>query len=35
MGMAVSAFYHACDLVLSPSRASDEALASIGMGRQG
>jgi glycosyltransferase involved in cell wall biosynthesis/predicted metal-dependent phosphoesterase TrpH len=31
MGMAVSAFYNACDLVLSPSQASDEALASIGM----
>jgi glycosyltransferase involved in cell wall biosynthesis/predicted metal-dependent phosphoesterase TrpH len=31
MGMAVGAFYNACDLVLSPSPASDEALASIGM----
>jgi glycosyltransferase involved in cell wall biosynthesis/predicted metal-dependent phosphoesterase TrpH len=29
--MAVSAFYHACDVVLSPSRAADEALAAIGM----
>jgi glycosyltransferase involved in cell wall biosynthesis len=34
MGMAVGAFYHACDLVLSPSPASDEALASIGMGAE-
>jgi glycosyltransferase involved in cell wall biosynthesis/predicted metal-dependent phosphoesterase TrpH len=31
MSMAVGAFYNACDLVLSPSPASDEALASIGM----
>ncbi|HEX4838321.1 MAG TPA: glycosyltransferase [Solirubrobacteraceae bacterium] len=31
MGMAVGAFYDACDLVLSPSPASDEALATIGM----
>src|SRR6202035_1439294 len=31
MAMAVGAFYNACDLVLSPSHASDEALASIGM----
>jgi glycosyltransferase involved in cell wall biosynthesis/predicted metal-dependent phosphoesterase TrpH len=31
MEMVVSAFYNACDLVLSPSPASDEALASIGM----
>jgi glycosyltransferase involved in cell wall biosynthesis/predicted metal-dependent phosphoesterase TrpH len=31
MEMAVGAFYNACDLVLSPSIASDEALASIGM----
>jgi glycosyltransferase involved in cell wall biosynthesis len=31
MGLAVSAFYGACDLVLSPSPASDEALAAIGM----
>jgi glycosyltransferase involved in cell wall biosynthesis/predicted metal-dependent phosphoesterase TrpH len=29
--MAVSALYHACDLVLSPSAASDDALAAIGM----
>jgi glycosyltransferase involved in cell wall biosynthesis len=34
MGMAVGAFYNACDLVLSPSPASDEALASIGMARE-
>jgi glycosyltransferase involved in cell wall biosynthesis/predicted metal-dependent phosphoesterase TrpH len=31
MGIAVGVFYNACDLVLSPSPASDEALASIGM----
>ncbi len=31
MAMAVSAFYNACDIVLSPSLASDDALASIGM----
>ncbi|HTA15853.1 MAG TPA: glycosyltransferase [Solirubrobacteraceae bacterium] len=31
MSMAVGVFYNACDLVLSPSPASDEALASIGM----
>ncbi len=31
MEIAVGAFYNACDLVLSPSPASDEALASIGM----
>jgi glycosyltransferase involved in cell wall biosynthesis/predicted metal-dependent phosphoesterase TrpH len=31
MEMAVGTFYNACDLVLSPSPASDEALASIGM----
>ena len=31
MAMAVATFYSACDLVLSPSQASDEALASIGM----
>ena len=31
MGMAVGAFYNACDLVLSPSPASDAALATIGM----
>jgi len=31
MAMAVSAFYRACDIVLSPSAASDAALAQIGM----
>ena len=31
MAMAVATFYSACDLVLSPSQASDEGLASIGM----
>jgi glycosyltransferase involved in cell wall biosynthesis/predicted metal-dependent phosphoesterase TrpH len=31
MGMAVGIFYNACDLVLSPSPASDEALRSIGL----
>jgi glycosyltransferase involved in cell wall biosynthesis/predicted metal-dependent phosphoesterase TrpH len=31
MGLAVGAFYQASDLVLSPSPASDAALASIGM----
>ncbi len=31
MAMAVSAFYRACDVVLSPSAASDGALAQIGM----
>ncbi len=31
MELAVATFYNACDLVLSPSPASDEALASIGM----
>ncbi|HEV3319146.1 MAG TPA: glycosyltransferase [Solirubrobacteraceae bacterium] len=31
MAMAVSAFYRACDIVLSPSAASDDALAEIGM----
>ena len=31
MAMAVSAFYRACDVVLSPSAASDQALAEIGM----
>jgi glycosyltransferase involved in cell wall biosynthesis/predicted metal-dependent phosphoesterase TrpH len=31
MGMALSAFYNACDIVLSPSLASDDALAAIGM----
>jgi glycosyltransferase involved in cell wall biosynthesis/predicted metal-dependent phosphoesterase TrpH len=34
MALAVGAFYNACDLVLSPSRASDEALAAIGMGSE-
>jgi glycosyltransferase involved in cell wall biosynthesis len=32
MAMAVSALYGACDLVLSPSPAADEALAAIGVG---
>jgi glycosyltransferase involved in cell wall biosynthesis/predicted metal-dependent phosphoesterase TrpH len=31
MAGAVATFYHACDVVLSPSAASDEALAQIGM----
>jgi len=31
MALGVSAFYGACDLVLSPSPASDEALAEIGV----
>jgi glycosyltransferase involved in cell wall biosynthesis/predicted metal-dependent phosphoesterase TrpH len=31
MALAVSAFYHACDVVLSPSPASDRALAALGM----
>jgi glycosyltransferase involved in cell wall biosynthesis/predicted metal-dependent phosphoesterase TrpH len=31
MEIVLSTFYNACDLVLSPSPASDEALASIGM----
>src|SRR5271163_2717820 len=31
MALAVSAFYRACDVVLSPSPASDDALAAIGM----
>jgi glycosyltransferase involved in cell wall biosynthesis/predicted metal-dependent phosphoesterase TrpH len=31
MALAVSAFYNACDIVLSPSLASDAALAAIGM----
>jgi glycosyltransferase involved in cell wall biosynthesis/predicted metal-dependent phosphoesterase TrpH len=31
MAMAVSAFYGACDVVLSPSPAADEALAASGM----
>jgi glycosyltransferase involved in cell wall biosynthesis/predicted metal-dependent phosphoesterase TrpH len=30
--LAVGAFYGACDIVLSPSPAADEALAAIGMG---
>jgi glycosyltransferase involved in cell wall biosynthesis/predicted metal-dependent phosphoesterase TrpH len=34
MAMAVGVFYRACDVVLSPSRASDEALAQIGMPSQ-
>ena len=34
MAMAVSAFYGACDVVLSPSPAADDALAAIGMGRE-
>jgi glycosyltransferase involved in cell wall biosynthesis/predicted metal-dependent phosphoesterase TrpH len=34
MGLGVSAFYNACDIVLSPSLASDDALAAIGMGAQ-
>src|SRR6202035_6006788 len=29
--MAVCAFYHACEVVLSPSSASDGALAAMGM----
>jgi glycosyltransferase involved in cell wall biosynthesis/predicted metal-dependent phosphoesterase TrpH len=32
VALAVQAFYGACDLVLSPSPASDEALAAIGIG---
>jgi glycosyltransferase involved in cell wall biosynthesis/predicted metal-dependent phosphoesterase TrpH len=31
MELAVSAFYNACDIVLSPSLASDDALGGIGM----
>jgi glycosyltransferase involved in cell wall biosynthesis/predicted metal-dependent phosphoesterase TrpH len=31
MALAVGVFYGACDVVLSPSRATDEALAAIGM----
>jgi glycosyltransferase involved in cell wall biosynthesis/predicted metal-dependent phosphoesterase TrpH len=31
MALTVSTFYGACDVVLSPSRATDEALAAIGM----
>jgi glycosyltransferase involved in cell wall biosynthesis/predicted metal-dependent phosphoesterase TrpH len=34
MAMAVRAFYGACDLVLSPSAASDEALGEIGIGAE-
>ena len=34
MAMAVGAFYGACDIVLSPSLASDSALAEIGMPSQ-
>jgi len=34
MALAVSAFYNACDVVLSPSSASDAALAGIGMGAE-
>jgi len=34
MSLAVSAFYNACDVVLSPSVASDTALAGIGMGAE-
>jgi glycosyltransferase involved in cell wall biosynthesis/predicted metal-dependent phosphoesterase TrpH len=34
MALAVSAFYNACDVVLSPSLASDAALAGIGMGAE-
>jgi glycosyltransferase involved in cell wall biosynthesis/predicted metal-dependent phosphoesterase TrpH len=34
MGMVLSAFYNACDIVLSPSLASDDALAAIGMPAQ-
>jgi len=33
MALAVSAFYNACDVVLSPSAATDQALAAIGMPR--
>jgi len=32
MALAVGAFYSACGVVLSPSEASDQALAAIGMG---
>jgi glycosyltransferase involved in cell wall biosynthesis/predicted metal-dependent phosphoesterase TrpH len=31
MDMAIGLFYNACDLVLSPSPASDQALAAVGM----
>jgi glycosyltransferase involved in cell wall biosynthesis/predicted metal-dependent phosphoesterase TrpH len=34
MRLAVGAFYNACDIVLSPSPASDRALAEIGMGAE-
>jgi glycosyltransferase involved in cell wall biosynthesis/predicted metal-dependent phosphoesterase TrpH len=34
MEMAVGALYNACDLVLSPSPASDEALAAMGVARE-
>jgi glycosyltransferase involved in cell wall biosynthesis/predicted metal-dependent phosphoesterase TrpH len=34
MALAVRAFYGACDVVLSPSPASDAALAAIGMGAE-
>jgi glycosyltransferase involved in cell wall biosynthesis/predicted metal-dependent phosphoesterase TrpH len=34
MAMAVAAFYGACDVVLSPSSAADDALAAIGMGAE-
>ncbi len=34
MAMAVTAFYGACDVVLSPSPASDEALREIGVGAE-
>jgi glycosyltransferase involved in cell wall biosynthesis/predicted metal-dependent phosphoesterase TrpH len=34
MALAVGAFYNACDVVLSPSSASDTALAGIGMGAE-
>jgi glycosyltransferase involved in cell wall biosynthesis/predicted metal-dependent phosphoesterase TrpH len=34
MALAVGAFYNACDVVLSPSSASDAALAGIGMGAE-
>jgi glycosyltransferase involved in cell wall biosynthesis/predicted metal-dependent phosphoesterase TrpH len=32
VALAMSAFYGACDVVLSPSRAADEALAGLGVG---
>jgi glycosyltransferase involved in cell wall biosynthesis len=34
MSLAVSAFYNTCDVVLSPSVASDDALAEIGVGAE-